>query len=281
MVEIVSTAAEPLPSPRLSLPLRRLIAQHPERILTPLWVLLALGLWDLAIVAGGVNQMLLPRPWAVLSALWSGVATGGYFDHLLVTGYEALMGFAIAGTAGIVLGAGVALSPVIAGAIYPYLVATQTIPKIALAPLLILWFGYDAASKIAVAALIAFFPVLANVVAGLRDCDEGKLDVLRSLGASRWQVFYMVRLPNALPYVFNGLNIAIVFALTGAIVGEFVGASQGIGYLMMQANGMMNVPMGFSLMLVLALLGAVLFGGMKLIRRRVVFWASDDRLNAL
>lgn len=191
------------------------------------------------------------------------------------------MGFAIAGIAGVVLGAGVALSPAIAGAVYPYLVATQTIPKIALAPLLILWFGYDAASKIAVAALIAFFPVLANVVAGLRDCDEGKLDVLRSLGASRWQIFRMVRLPNALPYVFNGFNIAIVFALTGAIVGEFVGASEGIGYLMMQANGLMNVPMGFSLMLVLALLGAVLFGGMKLIRRRVVYWAADDRLNTL
>lgn len=281
MVEVVSTAAQPLRSPISLAPVRKLLLQYPERILTPLWVLLALALWDLIVVLGGVNQMLLPRPWAVLSAFWSGITVGGYFGHLLITGYEALMGFAIAGIAGVVLGAGVALSPAIAGAVYPYLVATQTIPKIALAPLLILWFGYDAASKIAVAALIAFFPVLANVVAGLRDCDEGKLDVLRSLGASRWQIFRMVRLPNALPYVFNGFNIAIVFALTGAIVGEFVGASEGIGYLMMQANGLMNVPMGFSLMLVLALLGAVLFGGMKLIRRRVVYWAADDRLNTL
>jgi len=281
MVEIADSIVTQVPG-RPRQPWLRVALWHgPERLLLPVFILLALLSWDLLVVTGAVSPFLLPRPWAVLDALWSGLAGGDFWPHLLVTGSEALLGFAFATLAGLAVGAAIALSPIVAHAVYPHLVAIQTVPKIALAPLFIVWFGYGEASKVAVAAIISFFPVLANVVAGLRDCDQGKIDVMRSLSASRWQILWLLRLPNALPYVFNGLGIAIVFALTGAIVGEFVGASEGIGYLMVQANAMMNFPTSFALMLSLALLGAVLYGAINLLRRRVVYWAPDDRPNML
>lgn len=280
MVDLAATVVR-TPDLTARTSLRAIVARRPERFLLPLIVLAALLLWDLLVLAGGVNPFLLPRPWAVFHALWAGFASGEFSYHVMVTGYEALTGFVIAAGAGIAIGAAVALSPAVAHVAYPYLVGVQTLPKVALAPLFVIWFGYDEPSKIAVAAIISFFPVLANVVAGLRDCDEGKLDVMRSLSASRGQILWYVRLPNALPFVFNGLSIAMVFALTGAIVGEFVNASAGMGYVMVRANSQMDIPMGFAGMIVLAVLGATLFGVIRVLRRRLVYWGQERQVDSL
>ncbi|MEJ0071226.1 MAG: ABC transporter permease [Pseudomonadota bacterium] len=160
-----------------------------------------------------VSEFILPTPAAILRSLWSGFASGLYGDNVLVTVGEAAAGFAIASLAGLVVGAAVAQSRLAERVIYPYLVALQTIPKIAIAPLIIIWFGYGVSSKIVVSAMLAFFPVLVNVIVGLKNCDPGKLDVMRSLSASPLQIFWMLRFPNALPFVFAGLNIAVIFSL--------------------------------------------------------------------
>ena len=148
-------------------------------------------------------------------------------------------------------------------------------PKIALAPLLLVWFGFGLGSKIAVAAVISLFPVLVNTIAGLRNCDAGRLDVLRALGASRWDCFRLVKLPNALPFVFSGLSAAVMFALTGALVGEFVGSSAGLGYLIVQANNSMDIPQVFVFLLVLVAIGLGAFAALQMARRKFLFSNSS------
>jgi len=178
---------------------------------------------------------------------------------------------------GLVVGAAIAQSKLAERVIYPYLIALQTIPKIAIAPLIIIWFGYGMSSKIVVSAMLAFFPVLVNVIVGLKSCDAGKLDVMRSLSASGLQTFWMLRLPNALPFVFAGLNIAVVFALLGAIVGEFVGAQKGVGSIILQANANLDVPRIFSLLVVLSAIGLTSYLCLELLRRRILFWSETDQ----
>ena len=149
-------------------------------------------------------------------------------------------------------------------------------PKIALAPVLLVWFGFGLGSKIAVAAVISLFPVLVNTIAGLaRTAIAGRLDVLRALGASRWDCFRLVKLPNALPFVFSGLSAAVMFAFTGALVGEFVGSSAGLGYLIVQANNSMDIPQVFAILLVLVAIGVAAFAAMQMARRKFLFWSAN------
>jgi ABC-type nitrate/sulfonate/bicarbonate transport system permease component len=146
--------------------------------------------------------------------------SGLYLSNFWVTLCEALLGFVIAAVTGIMLGAVIAQFRLMEQTFYPYLVALQTLPKIAIAPLIIVWFGFGISSKVIIAATVAFFPVLVNVIVGLKTIDPAKLDLMRSLRASRWQTFRLVTFPNALPFVFAGLDIAVVFSVLGAIVGE-------------------------------------------------------------
>jgi len=196
--------------------------------------------------------------------------------HILVTVGEAAIGFAIAVAIGLTLGTLIAEFRVVERILYPYLVALQTMPKIALAPVLLVWFGFGLGSKIAVAAVISLFPVLVNTIAGLKNCDPGRLDVLRALGASRWDCFRLVKLPNALPFVFSGLSAAVMFALTGALVGEFVGASAGLGYLIVQANSNMDIPQVFAILLILVLIGVAAFAATQMARRKFLFWSATE-----
>ena len=162
-----------------------------------------------------------------LGALRAGVRSGLYLANFWVTLYEALMGFVIAAVSGIMLGAVIAQFRVVERTFYPYLVALQTLPKIAIAPLVIVWFGFGISSKVIIAATVAFFPVLVNVIVGLKTIDPAKLDLMRSLRASRWQTFRLVTFPNALPFVFAGLDIAIVFSVLGRHRGRIRGGAAG------------------------------------------------------
>lgn len=233
----------------------------------------AIVAWQAMVTLGIVSRHVLPLPSSIPPALASLVGSGELGTNLLTTLVEAAAGFAIAAGLGLLLGGLIAEFRSVERIVYPYLIALQTMPKIALAPLLLVWFGFGLGSKVAVAAVISLFPVLVNTIAGLKSCDQGRLDVLRALGASRWDCFRLVKMPNALPFVFAGLSTAVMFALTGALVGEFVGANQGLGYLIVQANNFMDIPRVFAVLTVLCVVGTAAFGAMQLARRKFLYWA--------
>jgi NitT/TauT family transport system permease protein len=252
---------------------------RPELLLTPLSFVLLLGVWELAVHRYAINSILLPPPSKIWRALAEGVTSGLYLKHFLVTVGEAGMGFCIAALAGVVIGTLVTQFWLLERTVYPYLIALQSMPKIAIAPLIVIWFGYGATSKVVIAAMISFFPILVNVVVGLRNCDASKIDLVRSLSGSPWQIFWYVKLPNALPFMFAGFNIAIIFCILGAIVGEFVGGEAGLGFLIVAANTTLDVAQVFAVLIVLATLGVTVFLAVQLVHRKVVFWAESDDIN--
>ena len=197
-----------------------------------------------------------------------------------MTLFQALAGFTLASVVGICIGSISSFSERFARALQPILIAVEATPKIALAPLIIVAFGYGMGSKIVLATTVAFFPVFLGTVAGLRAAEQGRLDVLRALGASRLQMFRLVALPGALPHIFAGINVAVVFALLAAIVGEFMGSKEGLGTLILYANGNLDTARVFSILLVLAATGLTLHGLIGVLRRRLLFWdaARDGSL---
>jgi len=160
---------------------------------------------------------------------------------------------------------------------YPYIVMFQSLPKVALAPLIVVWFGLGLTSKVINAALVAFFPLLVNTMVGLKSADEDRVSLMRSLAASDSQIFWMLRLPNALPFVMAGLDVAMIFALIGAIVAEFVGAQRGLGMLIQSMNFNMDVSGQFSILIILSLLGLILNRIIMLVRRRIMFWDPSEK----
>jgi NitT/TauT family transport system permease protein len=227
---------------------------------------------------GRVPEFLVPAPSAIGRALVAGLTSRLYLDHFGVTLYESLLGFLIAAAAGIACGTVIAQFRVVERTLYPYLVALQTLPKIAIAPLLIVWLGFGLTSKVVIAALVAFFPILVNVIVGLKTVEASKLDLMRSLDASRWQTFRYVTFPNALPFVFAGLDIAVVFSVLGAIVGEFVGSQRGLGNLILQFHTSLDMAGMFAVLLLLAALGVGLHLAIQAIQRRIIFWAQADHI---
>jgi NitT/TauT family transport system permease protein len=245
-----------------------------RRILVTGFLVLVLLAWEAGIHVFGVSPLIFPGPRDVLRSLYQVLASGEILPHLGVTLHEILMGFAIGAAAGFVLGAAIGQSALLETVLYPYVVAFQTMPKVAIAPLFVVWFGFGATSKIVITATIVFFPVLANTIVGLRSAPRDQVDLMQAFTASRWQVFRMVRLPHALPFVFAGLDIGIVLAVIGAIVGEFVGAEAGLGYLILQRNFSMDTAGVFAILIVLSLVGIVLHGVMRFIARKAIFWAE-------
>lgn len=235
----------------------------------------AIVAWQAMVSLEVVSRHVLPLPSSIPPSLVGLIGSGELGINLATTLMEAAAGFAIATGIGLVLGGLIAEFRTVERVVYPYLIALQTMPKIALAPLLLVWFGFGLGSKIAVAAVISLFPVLVNTIAGLKGCDQGRLDVLRALGASRWDCFRLVKMPNALPFVFAGLSTAVMFALTGALVGEFVGANQGLGYLIVQANNFMDIPRVFAVLAVLCAVGTAAFGILQFARRKFLYWAPN------
>jgi NitT/TauT family transport system permease protein len=244
----------------------------PGRLVSPLFAAALIAYWELHVWLFDVDALLLPPPSRIAVSFWSGMTSGLFLSHFAITVFRALSGFAIATVFGIALGALICQFRIVEKTIYPWVVALQTMPKIAIAPLILVWCGYGSLSKIVTATLVAFFPVLVNTIIGLRSCEQGKLDLMRSLKASRWQTFRMVELPNALPFIFAGLSVAVVFSILGALVGEFVGSKDGIGFLILDANYQLNIPRVFALLILLALYGIGCHLLLHLAHRRLVFW---------
>jgi NitT/TauT family transport system permease protein len=219
-----------------------------------------------------VPTYVLPAPSQVAIALWRGFASGLYEKHLLHTLIETLLGFLLGSVLGFSLGAAVALNRYVEYFFYPYIVMFQSVPKVALAPLIVVWFGLGLKSQVVNVALVACFPLIVNTIAGLKSTDEDRVNLMRSLAASRRQLFWMLKLPSALPFVMAGLEVSMIFALIGAIVAEFVGAEAGLGVLIQGMNFNMDVAGQFSVLLLLSIVGLSLNRCILLVRRRVLFW---------
>jgi NitT/TauT family transport system permease protein len=244
-----------------------------ENWLPPAGIVLLLIVWEASIRLFEVSPFVLPTPSAVAHSFWVGLSNGVYMKHAMLTAAEALSGFVLALIVGVTLGALIAEVRLLERAFYPLLVALQAMPKVALAPLAIIWLGYGMTSKVVLAALLGFFPILINTIAGLKSCDAGKVDLMRAMAASRWQIFRLVRLPNAMPFVFAGINVAASFVVLGAVTGEFLGAKEGLGTLILLANNELDTAQIFAILIMLGLLGFVLYTAVRTVQRRVLRWA--------
>jgi NitT/TauT family transport system permease protein len=239
--------------------------------------LVLLAVWQAVVVGLNVPDFIVPAPTKVFAALYEGFARGIYLKHLGITLYEALAGFAIGCVVGLVIGASIALNRHLEFFVYPYVVMFQSVPKVALAPLMGIWFGLGMTSKIVSAAMVAFFPMMINTISGLRSADEDRVSLMKSLTANDLQVLTMLRLPTAMPHIMAGFEIALTFALLGTIVAEFLGASMGLGMLLTSMNFSMDVAGEFSILLILSVVGFVLSAIIAAARRSILFWDVSAR----
>ncbi len=227
--------------------------------LLPLALLgLLIFFWQAAVWIFRIPPYLLPGPGQIARVMVSRADL--LFYHALTTLAEILLGFVLAIIAGISLALSIHASRLVERAVLPLVIASQTIPVFAVAPLLILWFGYGMGSKVVMAAIIVFFPIVVNTVQGLRAADPDILSLFVILEASPWQVMVRVRIPQALPHVFAGLKIGAAVSVIGAVIGEWVGSSRGLGYLMMQANAQLQVDLVFAAIVWLSVIGVCLYG---------------------
>ncbi|WP_417426991.1 ABC transporter permease [Hoeflea sp.] len=248
----------------------------PRSLPAVLTAIVLLVMWEGCIHIFSVPAYILPTPSAVAARFYQDLSSGLIIPHFWLTLLEVVLGFLIATVVGIGLGTAVGLIPAFDRTIYPILLAFQTVPKVAIAPLLIIWFGYGMHSKAIMAALIAFFPILVNVIAGLKTTDARRVLLMKALRASPLQIYMKVRLPSMLPYLFAGLEVGIVFSLIGAIVGEFVGASVGLGSLIIQRQAVVDVAGVFSVLVYLSLMGLVMSLAVKLVADRMTFWSRSQ-----
>lgn len=255
---------------------RRLLRRRPEIIVSPALAVAAIAAWDVTVRGLDVSPIIFPPPGRVVGQLWAMLQSPRFFGHLGTTLTEFAVGFVFGVVTAGLVGAVLARSRTLEKGLYPYIVAFQTFPKIAIAPILITWFGFGMASKMVLAFVLAFFPVFVNVLVGLKAATRDQIDLLRSLSASEWQVFRLLRLKIALPYAFAGARIAAVFSLLGAITGEFIGASRGLGYLIVQQSARLAVDAVFASLVVMAAIGLSMHTAIGFLHRRIVFWEDED-----
>lgn len=237
------------------------------------FLLLLVVIWELAANYTNVPEYILPAPTSIVSRMFH--SWGVLSNATWVTTTEILIGFGVGVALGIALAIPIAYSNVVRNTLYPLIVASQAVPKIAVAPLLVLWLGFDLTPKVVVTALMVFFPVTVTAAEGLSSVDPSLLDLLKSVNASRAQIFFRVRFPHALPQIFAGLKIGITLAVVGAVVGEWVGADSGLGYLLVYANTLLDSTLLFAALLLLIALGVVLFLIVGLLERVLLPWHRE------
>lgn len=252
------------------------LARFVDSVWRPVLLLLAIGAgWWVTSAREMVPNYLVPTPpqvWAVLTGEWDFL-----LRHTGITLWETVLGFVLAGLLGLVTAVLIAYSKTMEKAIYPIVLFAQVIPKIAIAPLLIVWFGFGLAPKVILAVLIAFFPVVISGVAGLRSTDPELLDLSATMGASPWQTFRKIRFPNALPHLMAGFKVAVTLAVVGAVVGEFVGANEGLGYVLLVANGNLDAALLFADLFLMSLIGIVLFVIVEVAEALLIPWHASRR----
>jgi len=229
-----------------------------------------LALWELYVRAGQISPQILPTPTAIVQALFDNWDV--IYDNTLQTLLETLLGMAAATLLGLILAVMLDVSAWMRRAIYPLLVISQTIPIVALAPLLLIWIGYGIEPKVIVVALYCFFPIAVACADGLTGAEPELLKLLRSMRASHWQILWLVKFPGAMPAFFSGLRIAVTYSVTGAIFGEYVGAEKGLGIFMQTSTNSHAIVLVFAAILVTAVLSLLLFGLVSLIERIALPW---------
>ncbi len=241
-------------------------------------VLGILAFWEAYVRIFDVQTWLLPAPSAIGAALVEDA--GLLWTHTRATLSEIIVGFALALACGILLATAIGISRTLERALYPFIIASQTIPIIVIAPMLLIWVGYGLAPKVIVVALISFFPIVVNMVDGLKSVDRDMVNLMRTLGANRRQVFFKVQVPTSLPYLFSGMRVAVAVSVIGAVIGEWVGSSEGLGYLMLRSKPQFLTERVFASIVILSALGIGLFASVGIMERIFIPWrdSTNDEL---
>ena len=276
---LLSSEAAPLstkpPRPRRINPLAS------PRVQSILLLITLLGSWEGAVRLFKVPRHLVPPVSDIAIALWRGLATGpfakdGFWYHGGITLAEILLGFFVGGGIGLAIGIVVSQMPRLERLLEPYVAALQSVPKVAVAPIIVVWLGFGISSKVMIICLLTFFPVLVTSIAGFKAVDPDRIDLLRSLSATPWQIFRKAKFPSALPYIFAGLNMAAAFSVVGAVVGEFVGAQAGLGVLILQMEAQADSGGSFAVCVVLSVIGIALTTALRRVQQRVLHWMPAD-----
>ncbi len=265
------TAAAATPSAAAS----RSRLRVPDGVLSIALAVVLIGLAELSASRGWVSDLVLPAPSAVLNALVDGFSTGIYWPHLFSTFSATLLGFVLASVIAIVLAGLLTSIPLLERTVLPFIFAFQTLPKIAVAPLVILWIGFGFDGKVFIVVLVCFFAILVPSLQGLKIRERDQLELMQSLGASKVQMFRYLRMRNAVPYIFAGLQVGMVFSLIGAVTAEFVGSTAGLGYILLQNKAQFNVPGVFAILVLLMIIGLTLNGIVRFAERKIAFWTQD------
>jgi len=237
---------------------------------TLLTFILALLVWHFGVVLFGLKEFILPTPVAAIQTLFQGKFR--WPMNFMATFYEVVGGFLVSGLVGVILGVAVVWSEWLKRTILPFLVFLNSLPKIAVAPLFMIWFGYGIVPNILIVFLISFFPVVINTATGLVAVEDDLLDLVNYLHATKWQKMKKIQLPNSLPYIFSGLKIAATTAVTGAIVGEFVASDKGLGSIIISSQTTLATPVIFGSLILITLIGMALFGFVGMMERLLMPW---------
>jgi len=250
------------------------------RLITPALLVAFILIWHFYVTLSGISRFIIPPPLEVWDALIDLLTTPSTLRHTWATIYETLLGFVIATIVGVALGTALGKTPWLERVVNPFIVATQVVPTVALVPLFILWFGFGPESKIVVAAVLAFFPILTNTVLGIKSVDSGHRDVMTVLNAKKWQNFVSLELPSSLPAVLAGMEVGIVLSIIGAVVGEYLGGATGLGYLLVASMNNYKVGMLFAVIILLTVIGFVLYLLIGVLRRLVIPWHESAQIKA-
>ncbi len=250
-----------------------LMARFKQKLAPILTIVVMIVIWQIVVVEFKVPSYLISSPSAIIGELFLDVH---WLTHIYVTLYEILAGFLLAIAVGIILGVAIVYSDLLRNTIYPLVVVAQILPKVAIAPLFLVWLGFGDLPKVLITFLIAFFPIVINTAVGLGLVEQELLDVVRCLEATSWQVFRKVRLPTALPYIFGGFKISITLCVVGAVVAEFLGAEVGLGHLIATALVNADTALIFASFMLLSIMGLALYGALEAAERFAVPWRTAE-----
>lgn len=254
---------------------RRKIDWSSPWLTIPVVIVVAILLWELLIRWQGYPQFILPRPIAVWTKLLKTLADGSLMRHAAVTLSEIGLGLLLGLTLAFLLGYTLGKNRFAERLLSPYIVASQTVPIVAIAPLLVIWFGSGMFSKVLVCALITFFPTLISTIVGIRNIDADLMDLMRSLRAGRWQIFRLLELPAAAPVIFGGLKLSVILSVVGAVVAEFMGANAGLGFLINLARGVLDTPLMFVAVISLIVIAQLLYLIISLLESFCLAWQEQ------
>lgn len=261
-----------------------LVRRRPDLVLAPLLLVALLLLWHVSVTVFDIPRFILPSPVAVAQALWAGLtapaAMGGFIPHIGVTFGEAMFGFVTGSILGITIGFTLSTWPLAERTIFPFIVGFQSLPKVAIAPLFLVWFGFGIESKIILCTISTFFPMLVSAMSGCRSVDPDRIDMARSCCAPRRVIFRRIVLPSAMPYLFAGFNMSIVMSMVGALTSEFVGANAGMGMLLISFQNAMQIDAMFALLICLMVIGFTLNRIVRYAENKLCFWAHRSASRA-